>query len=143
MPASLADLPLRDLRLAANEFTGCLPASVLALDDKTGFMHDFAELGPLYCNQMDRNALIALYHSTDGENWLRNENWLTDLPVSEWFGVAEGPDRRVTNLELAGNRLNGEIPREIGSLEKLEVLDLNGNLLRGVILGEIWNLSAC
>ena len=26
----------------------------------------------------DRAALVALYHATDGPNWTRNENWLTE-----------------------------------------------------------------
>ena len=35
----------------------------------------------------DRAALVALYNATDGPNWVINENWLTDAPLGEWYGV--------------------------------------------------------
>ena len=30
----------------------------------------------------EREALIALYNATDGENWDNNTNWLTDEPLT-------------------------------------------------------------
>lgn len=30
-----------------------------------------------------RAALVALYETTDGPNWINNDNWLTDAPLSE------------------------------------------------------------
>ena len=35
----------------------------------------------------ERPFLGALYLSTDGGNWTRNDNWLTDAPLGEWYGV--------------------------------------------------------
>ena len=37
-------------------------------------------------NISDSLALVALYDSTDGDNWTTNTNWLTG-PVSSWYGV--------------------------------------------------------
>ena len=37
--------------------------------------------------ETDREALVALYNATDGANWPRNENWLSDVPLGEWQGV--------------------------------------------------------
>ena len=37
--------------------------------------------------ETDREALVALYNATDGENWLRSNNWLSDAPLGEWFSV--------------------------------------------------------
>ena len=34
-----------------------------------------------------KDALVDLYNSTDGANWERNENWLSDKPYWEWQGV--------------------------------------------------------
>ena len=34
-----------------------------------------------------REALIKLYQSTDGDNWTRNDNWCSDKPIEEWYGV--------------------------------------------------------
>ena len=74
--------------------------------------------------ETDREALVALYNSTDGENWDDSENWLSDAPLSEWGGVYTDDDGRVTWLELNYNRLIGEIPAELGSLSNLTYLYL-------------------
>ena len=74
--------------------------------------------------ETDREALIALFHATDGPNWLRNANWLTDTPLDDWYGVSTDEDGRVTKLELPANDLSGSIPPELGNLDRLKVLDL-------------------
>ena len=33
-------------------------------------------------NVNDSLALVDLYNSTNGPNWMRNTNWLTEAPVS-------------------------------------------------------------
>ena len=53
----------------------------------------------------DRAALVALYNATDGPNWLNNENWLTDAPLGEWYGVDVDSSGRVVNVDLAGDFL--------------------------------------
>ena len=35
----------------------------------------------------DREALVALYDATGGTNWTNNTNWLSNEPLSEWYGV--------------------------------------------------------
>ena len=61
----------------------------------------------------DRAALEALYDATNGANWSRNDNWKTDEPLGQWFGVRTS-DGRVVRLELYDNQLSGTIPGEIG-----------------------------
>lgn len=34
-----------------------------------------------------RARLVQLYRNTDGDHWTRNENWCSDKPISEWYGV--------------------------------------------------------
>ena len=51
-------------------------------------------------NEQDSLALVALYDSTDGDNWDNNDGWL-EAPVSEWHGVTVSGDR-VVSLYLAG-----------------------------------------
>ena len=87
-----------------------------------------------------RDALVALYHSTDGDNWTSNRNWLSDEPLDEWYGVT-ADDGRVIELDLSQNQLNGQIPAEIGRLTDLVDLDLFGNQLRGEIPPEIGSLG--
>lgn len=80
----------------------------------------------------DRAALVALYHSTDGPNWLRADNWLTDRPLRDWYGVGVAGDQ-VKGLWLSENGLAGPIPSEIAELTGLETLDLRWNHLAGEI----------
>ena len=89
----------------------------------------------------DRNALVALYNATDGPNWANNANWLSDRPISEWYGVSKIDDYGVIGLDLRENQLSGEIPAELGSLSELESLWLYDNQLTGEIPPEIGNLS--
>ena len=37
--------------------------------------------------ETDREALVALYNATNGENWNGIDNWLSDAPLDEWDGV--------------------------------------------------------
>ena len=75
-------------------------------------------------SEADREALVALYNATDGENWNGSHNWLSDAPLGEWDGVTTDDDGRVTALALYSNGLIGEIPAELGSLSNLGSLDL-------------------
>ena len=31
----------------------------------------------------DRDVQVALYHATDGPNWVTNTNWLSEAPLGE------------------------------------------------------------
>lgn len=37
--------------------------------------------------QIERDALMALYNSTDGPNWVDNTNWGSGNPVSTWHVI--------------------------------------------------------
>ena len=102
--------------------------------------------------QADWLALVALFDSTGGENWSRNDNWSSAdlaMPVPDartmdsWYGVTvDTVLGRVTELRLADNALAGEIPREIGDLAALTHLDLSHNSLQYGIPEEIGDLTA-
>ena len=83
--------------------------------------------------ETDREALVALFNATDGENWNASANWLSDAPLDEWEGVTTNNDGRVTALVLHQHGLSGEIPAELGSLSNLTDMDLNGNDLSGCV----------
>ncbi len=91
--------------------------------------------------ETDREALIALYNATDGENWEKNENWLSDESLGQWWGVSTDNNGRVTHLYITHNRLSGEIPPELGSLSNLKDLVLDDNELSGEIPPELGGLS--
>ncbi len=88
-----------------------------------------------------RDVLAALYEATDGPNWARADNWMTDAPLWEWYGVYTDGSGRVGNLWLHDNNLRGRIPRELGNLTSLVSLDLHGNDLRGRIPPELSGLA--
>ena len=90
--------------------------------------------------ETDREALVALYNATDGENWNQSDNWLSDAPLGEWKGVLTD-DRRVVVLYLGDNGLTGAIPAELGSLSNLTALYLDTNALSGEIPPELGSLS--
>ena len=100
----------------------------------------------------DRAPLVALYHATNGPDWVDNENWLTDTPLANWYGVDTDGDSRVVGVNLSGrfdiqtgrwirHGLKGAIPPQLGSLVKLEGLWLHGNELSGTIPPELGNLA--
>ena len=89
----------------------------------------------------DRETLEALYHATGGPSWTRADNWLTDAPLSDWFGVEVDPWNRVRVLGLPNNGLSGSIPPELGNLTELVVLALENNSLTGPIPGELGGLT--
>ena len=98
-----------------------------------------------YSIESDSLALVALYNSTDGENWLNNDNWL-EGPIDNWYGVEVTPwynglGRRVTNIYLSNNNLNGELPLEIGYLNQVYNFQLSSNNLHGSVPKEIGDMD--
>ena len=92
----------------------------------------------------DRPVLEELYTATNGQDWENSANWLSERPISEWYGVTVDVDGRVNGLYLSSNELTGEIPEELGSLSGLRRLYLSSNELTGEVpeeLGRLTNLD--
>ena len=104
----------------------------------------FATL-PAFCDtvteipQAECQALIVLHNSTNGASWQNNDGWLQTNTPCGWYGV-KCQARRVTELSLLGNNLEGTIPSELDRLTELRVLDLWGNRLKGDIPSELGHL---
>ena len=110
------------------------PASQEALD----LLHDLTP----DAESNDKDALIALFHASGGESWTRNDGWLSDSPIGEWYGVSATLDR-VRALDLSSNNLSGHLPEELSELTRLRSLDLRWNKLSGPLpeLSELWRLK--
>ena len=75
------------------------------------------------CVELDTNALVALvglYTSTGGKNWINNENWLSQAPLAAWYGVITEGNGRVTELDLSDNNLSGSLPSSLSKLDRLD-----------------------
>jgi len=117
-------------------------------------------------HNIEREALTEFYYSTQGPNWIKDDHWGTDAPVSQWHGVTVDKDNHVTELTLydnnlsgpippsfftgltkiktlyfSFNRISGCIPPEIGNCKDLENVWLKGNMLTGSIPREIGNCT--
>ena len=89
----------------------------------------------------DRDALVALYNATDGDDWRDNTNWLSDAPLGRWHGVTTNSDGRVIKVVLPRNDLSGELPEDLGILRRLTHLVLWDNDLSGEIPEALGDLS--
>ena len=88
-----------------------------------------------------RSALEAIYDATGGGDWYSRDNWLSDRPLDDWYGVSTNADGYVDSINLHGNGLSGPIPAELGNLANLEILWLNGTGVSGPIPAELGNLA--
>ena len=148
------------LYLSGNQFSGCVPVGLR--DIRT---HDLEQLGLLFCEDIDRDALVALYDSTGGYRWRFHTTGSATLPSATWHGVytdengrchggapgrqpvdryptrRTGRSFRADRPALWDNRLSGPIPLELGNLSNLTELFLDDNWLSGRIPAELGQLS--
>jgi Leucine-rich repeat (LRR) protein len=102
----------------------------------------------------ERDALIALYNSTNGAGWSDRTNWRnggdTDFnaPGTEctWEGVTcDAGETTVTEINLGSNGLDGTLPASLSDLTNLERLSLmfNSNLTGSIPpeFGSLANLT--
>ena len=99
----------------------------------------------------ERAALIALYNSTDGDNWTDNSGWKTPPLETDgfaaygtedtWHGVTcDAGNNFVTEIHLNSNNLTGPVPLALSNLINLTGLDMRHNQLTGTIPPELGNL---
>ena len=113
---------------------------------------------PAGASALERAALVALYHATDGDNWgIDDHNWLSDKPLGEWYGVTTDNGGSIISLKMtaAGSDSSsgpldpfaepplptGEIPEELGNLTNLRQLILNMGSFEGGIPAELGRLT--
>lgn len=100
----------------------------------------------------ERAALVAIWNATNGENWVKissttggidisTENWNTDKPISQWYGVEVNSDGHVVYLHLSSMGLSGTLPEEIGDLVYCQDLWLSGNNLSGPLPSRIGEMQ--
>lgn len=91
----------------------------------------------------EREALVALYQSTNGSAWTDKTNWL-GAPGTEctWFGVhCDETQTHVVDLELYQNHLDGTLPSDLRKLTALRSVQFWENNLRGDLPSQLSELS--
>jgi hypothetical protein len=96
---------------------------------------------PLSGRQLDSLALVRLYKSTNGQNWLNNFNWLTSSPIDVWYHIGFDSSGRVNAIYLDNNGLSGTLPSSVGELTHLEYLYLDSNQITGELPSFIGKFS--
>lgn len=116
-----------------------LESSFLVADDITEIIPD-----------TERQALIALYKSTDGDHWKNQDNWFGPAGSEcRWRGIQCAPDVAdpagvhwyVYGIDLSENNLSGTLPSELGALSHLSSIYLLDNNLTGNIPPEFDNFE--
>lgn len=90
----------------------------------------------------ERDVLIDFYNATNGPHWVNNENWCSDKPIHEWYGISV-TNNRVTRIQLPHNGLEGEIPESFFVMTDLEWINLEENNLYGDLSDKFGNISKC
>ena len=137
MPTASSAAPTPKPSPSATPTAAAIPTATTALS--TTKMQSQGSVMPGLISE--RDALVAVYHATGGENWAQDSNWLTDEQLGSWRGVTTDRNGSVTELDLNRNLLSGYIPAGLGSLPNLRILRMSGNNLEGSIPAALSNLS--
>ena len=123
-------------------------------------------IAPAPSRQLDSLALVAIYNASDGANWTKNP-WELDKPIDTWTGVTltDGrvtalkltttvaipeswtlPDEianltALTDLRINKQKLSGEFPKVLCSMDWLKVLYLQGNNFTGALPAELGQMT--
>ena len=111
-----------------------LSASIISCEsERTASLLSPALVSDAPNSDFDRETLTRIYEATSGDSWTNNSNWLSNKPISEWYGVSADSDGRVGTLDLSNNNLIGPLPAALAELDSLLLLNLMGNQLTGAI----------
>lgn len=68
-----------------------------------------------------REQLVQLYKNAGGENWTHKENWLSDKPIEEWYGIYENDGKY--DIMLANNNLTGTFSLSSPDIQAVNVIN--------------------
>ena len=91
--------------------------------------------------QRDSISLQAVYDALSGEN-SRVSDWKR-LPLASWQEVVIA-NNRVTEIDLSGKGLSGEVPMDITDVQGLQTVDLSDNEISGLpeLVGSLPDLTS-
>lgn len=78
--------------------------------------------------EQDSLALVEFYINAGGLHWIFQRFWRgEETPMELWTGITLNGARRVTEIRLPHNNLQGFTPKEMVTLTKLKVLDFSNS----------------
>lgn len=105
-----------------------------------------------------REQLIRMYNNTGGPNWKGNDNWCTEKPLTEWYGITQDMDGKYY-IQMPENNIRGTVQlndttikvlvlsgnpvthANLNTCTNLEILDLSGTPLEKLYLAGCKRLS--
>ncbi len=93
--------------------------------------------------ETDREALLAIFEATNGEEWDQSGTWATARSLDNWGGVTLDENGRVVRLIFGystADRMTGVLPAELGNLQELRRLEIGGSGPIPPELGSLQNL---
>lgn len=76
------------------------------------------------CCRSERSILKSFYKALDGDEWEHKENWLSDKPLNEWYGITTDEEGKVVKIQLSDTMI-GKVPANLKHLKRLQYLHLN------------------
>ncbi len=110
-------------------------AIVTIIDNEMPFCETITGMDKSECE-----ALVAIYNSTNGDQWNDNTNWTVTTTPCDWFGVTCGGGH-VTRLYLWYNNLSGTLPAEIDQLVYADVIRFEHNEICGEVPPSVMSLD--
>ena len=137
LPETWTALALEYLRMEGTQL--CAPPVV----EFQKWLDEIPEYSVMNCTDTrpEWYVLGLLYNSTNGAEWTNNDNWLSEAPLNQWYGVTTDENGKVSTLELENNNLTGKLPPGLGQFSSLISLNLSRNDLSGEIPFDLGNLA--
>ena len=106
---------------------------------QAGYVYEFDTVD----RSKQQKALSDFYQATGGANWSDNDNWLSDKPLDEWFGLNSNYGiglGYVQTMELSNNNLRGSLPSSFAKLmDNASFINISRNYLSGEIPDSVKN----
>jgi len=81
---------------------------------------------------LQRYGLAVFYYSTNGDNWTKNDRWLSEFDECTWYTAYDDspcPSQDFSHLELGNNNIQGTLPVELVLLKNgLESISIGGTI---------------
>ncbi|CAJ1949793.1 unnamed protein product [Cylindrotheca closterium] len=90
---------------------------------------------------LERYIFTVFYFAMGGSQWNRDKDWLSDLHICDWYGLACYLDVFVVDIFLEENGMIGRLPVELSNLMDLESISIELNVVEEGLPSELGSLT--